>query len=482
MAIVFAVRGTSLDARYSSGGKTGIAAAGGWTVTVDAGAINGSSLVASSNNSVKPLSWIGRHNTPNGRAFSILTRFKTGYTGTPSATRPLLPMLGVAGGRGPRFEINHAITTGNIGIVILNELGSVCLNTNYGNWSPTNGTWYDMVFTWDGTTNANSAKLYIDASLTGQLTPSAALSASWANTWWNEIHFGGGVNAIWPNAQSLDEVIIWDSVIDPTSVTLDSGSGSLNGASRTSPVTVSSFDGNSYSDPGAANVLTGTSYIFAGVTQTGSYSVATYTDPGAGNVRSGTSYIYNNITTTGTLNVPSSSSAASGAINISDIKETIRYVINEANTTTGTPIDLSGSLSTRVKSVLKLNPEAIQLDANIFPYVTVFLSKKDIENKTIARDQATGKRQARLTFTIVGCVWNDLTADYRVDPADEDIEKLMENIEVILRHYSSLNNNCNWQFPTGVTYHTSPVAERSHVRVGIMDLQVTVYYQRTSID
>jgi hypothetical protein len=165
-----------------------------------------------------------------------------------------------------------------------------------------------------------------------------------------------------------------------------------------------------------------------------------------------------------------------GVIDISSIKENIRSVLNDANTTTGSPIDLSGNLSTRVKSVLKLNPEAIQLDVNVFPYVTVFTSKKDIQNKTIARDQATGKKLGTFTFTIVGCVWNDATTDYRSDAADEDVEKLMENVEQILRANTTLNGNCNWQFPTGVTYHSGRLSEGAHVRVGIMDLQVTVYY------
>ncbi len=233
-----------------------------------------------------------------------------------------------------------------------------------------------------------------------------------------------------------------------------------------------------YTDPGAANVASGTTYLFNAVTQTGTFSGggATYTDPGTTNVRIGTSYIYNNVTQTGSLNVPTAASGTANTVDIGNIKETIRYVINEANTTTGSPIDLSGNLSVRVKQIMKVNPEKIRIDANQLPCVTVFANKKTVKLQDITVNQVAGKRRADLILTIVGMFWNDSTLDYKEDSADEDLELLMENVERVLRHYTSLNNIVNWQFPTDITYHTVSYDEQTHLRVGVMDLQVSLFY------
>ena len=52
---------------------------------------------------------------------------------------------------------------------------------------------------------------------------------------------------------------------------------------------------------------------------------------------------------------------------------------------------------------------------------------------------------------------------------------MMENVEKVIRSYATLNNIVNWQFPTGVTYHTM-ADEEVHMRYGVMELQVTLFY------
>lgn len=307
MAIVFAVRGTSFDARYSSGGKEGMNIGGGMTVTADAGALSGSLFVAASNNNQKAITWTARRNTPNGRAISILRRVKIGYTGSPAAARPVLPFLSTASGRLARIEISHN-TAGNVVCTASNEAGTTILNaTSFGAWSPTSGTYYDVVMTWDGTTTANSFSIYIDGTLLGQATPTAAYSASWANTWFSEIATGGGVGSINDNATGIDEIVIWDTVIDPTSVGLVSGTGSLNGASRTSLVDVSSFDGASWTALTADKIKTGESQTQAGVAVNGTYTGSDrWSDPGVAHVRLSTAYKADSTTNnrTGTVRVP----------------------------------------------------------------------------------------------------------------------------------------------------------------------------------
>jgi hypothetical protein len=163
-------------------------------------------------------------------------------------------------------------------------------------------------------------------------------------------------------------------------------------------------------------------------------------------------------------------------VDIANIKETVRSVLDTANTTTASPLDLSSGLTNRIRSVMKLNPELIKVDAEVFPYVTIFTSKKSIRPQTIAGSQQGGKRRADLTFTVMGVVWNDYSSSITVDPADTDVEKLMENIEDVLRSNDNLAGYASWQIPTDVTYHSAPFDEDTHLRIGIMDLQVTVFY------
>ncbi len=481
MAIKFAVRGNSMDARYSSSGKTpgqlrgtGSGAGSGTTVVNSAAAgMIGSSYIDQyqATNDRHGLIYPGGNSLWTGQPFSILIRCAKKVNAVDMC---LFSIAGVSGETHGVIKCFLGNASKNVMLAINNDYNQTVLAQTDTGTGLTLNTFHDVVLTWTGTTAANGIKLYIDGVLINQYTATTAALAT-HEIWLCTINVGY-VQGINTTRIFTEEFVIWDSVIDPTSVLLTSGLGSLNGASRTAFVDVAAFDGTYDLDPGAANVTSGTSYVIDGVTMTGSYAVPNYTDPGIANVRLSTSYVFNNSTLVGTLSVPSSDSASVGAVNISNIKENIRYVLNEANTITGTPIDLSGNLTTRVNSILKVNPESIKLDANIFPYVTVFLSKKDIANKSIAGSQAIGKKEGKFTFTIVGCLWNDLTTDYKVDSADEDIEKLMENVEVVLRHHTSLNGNVNWQFPTGVTYHTSPVGEQSHVRVGVMELQATVWY------
>lgn len=166
---------------------------------------------------------------------------------------------------------------------------------------------------------------------------------------------------------------------------------------------------------------------------------------------------------------------SSGWVPINTIKDYIRSILQTAKDSSS-PISLSRNMVNAVSSVLTVNPEKLRPDANVFPCVTVFLSDKQIEAKTIAGNQVNGKRKAQLSFSIVGLMWNSNMVSYKQDPSDDDLEYLMENVEVVLRHYATLNNLCNWQIPTAVTYHSSGYDEQSHMRVGILNLDVTVYY------
>lgn len=169
-------------------------------------------------------------------------------------------------------------------------------------------------------------------------------------------------------------------------------------------------------------------------------------------------------------------SGTAGTVNIHNIKESIRFILDQANTATSSSVDLSSGLDTRVRSIFKLNPEKIQPQPSLFPCVTVFCDRKEIEQKDINTSMVVGRRRAKVHIKIVGILWNDQVSNIRYDDADDDIEQLMENVEAVLRHYATLGNNCNWQLPEDVTYHSVQYDEQTHMRVGVLGLVASVFY------
>lgn len=269
-SVVFAVQG-STNARYSMGGSQGFAQGNvPPTFAGDATSIHGSSIQFSAANNVRCICWPGRLNTSNNPAFSVLVRMRAGYTGAPAASRQIISMSSLSG-RGTALELIHSSTgSGTISVFARNDAASVCINSvGAGNFSPAGSTWNDIVFAWDGTTTGSSAKVYVNASMIGSGIVAAAAFAGVSNKHINEIQIGEGFNNGVNNADRFDEIVIWDYVIDPSNVALNSGNGALLGSGRLSAVAVAAYDGSDYTDPGISNVKSGTAYTFAGSSQVG---------------------------------------------------------------------------------------------------------------------------------------------------------------------------------------------------------------------
>lgn len=239
MGIVFYANGASFNAVYAPGGNIPFKFNPSQITTQSAG-LSGTVYDLSATQT-KFVSWTGYKNTPNGRAVSVLIRAAPQYTGTPASN---WAYWSIATGHAsasnifPFMELRH-LTNGNLAILGKNESGGTTMNSGAA-WSPTSGTYYDLVFTWDGTTTANAVKIYVNGTLLSQATSALAMSSGWTNTDWHDINIAATPN-VNLSKMYVDEFVIWDSVIDPTSVTLESGTGSLNGASRTSLVAHTEF-------------------------------------------------------------------------------------------------------------------------------------------------------------------------------------------------------------------------------------------------
>lgn len=159
----------------------------------------------------------------------------------------------------------------------------------------------------------------------------------------------------------------------------------------------------------------------------------------------------------------------------------IKDAIAAALTANNDPIapaffDLSTGMTKRVKRVLTVNPENTKPLANNLPCVCVYTLAKRPQPKSLGPNQTAVKRQGKVVMQLAGIVWNaNFQSNISDDPADRDLEHLMENIEEVLRNYPQISG-VSWQFPTDVTYHAASFDEETHLRVGFLDLELTVFY------
>lgn len=161
-------------------------------------------------------------------------------------------------------------------------------------------------------------------------------------------------------------------------------------------------------------------------------------------------------------------------LNLTSIKNGIKTILDTANDVAA-DYDLSTGLNRRVQKVLTYSPLAIAPQASFYPFVTIEVNRKDVEHMGMAKNQAVAKRRADIFFNIYGIFWEQITSNVTKDPADDQVEKLMENIEVILRTDLRLNSTVDWSRPLDVNYH-SGIDEDTHYRAGVMSFQASVYY------
>ena len=163
------------------------------------------------------------------------------------------------------------------------------------------------------------------------------------------------------------------------------------------------------------------------------------------------------------------------SLDLNALKENIQTLFQDANTTTAS-VPLSNGLTTKVQEIYKINPARISIQATNYPFVTIYISNKQIENADIARTQANAKRKAEIDVKVVGATFNSIYTNIDEDAADDECEDLMENIEQILRNNPTLSNFATWSYPTAVEYHSTQLDEQSIVRAGMLSLKTVVFY------
>ena len=163
-------------------------------------------------------------------------------------------------------------------------------------------------------------------------------------------------------------------------------------------------------------------------------------------------------------------------VDLNGILDFIKTTLDAANTTTGSPIDLSESVTSRVKKVLTVNPKRIPMQASYFPAVTCWISDKESGRDDIAKDQLITKRQSEIIINIAGMVFNQNMSTNDKDPSDRDINYLMENIELILRSIPNINSKVSHSSYSGTKYYSSGLNAQTHLSAGIITLTGKVFY------
>lgn len=283
MPVKFQIKGDGRDAWYASSLARAIVprqADANYAVITDATAgIFGGKYLNSTNN---PRTYhIGLDNCPNtGRAITVLWRGIPTFTGLPPTGIAFCEMGNASGGN-LCGGISGAIgTDGKLFMYGAQQhnASNFTFNASFGTAiSFTNFQALDIWFVWDGTAGTNKAELWVAQNGTLPVRI-ATMTASRANDLWDKYFMpyispweSLANNASNANRMHLNEFVVWDEVIDPTTF------GIRTGFITTS---IAAFEGYGYTDPGVSKVLSPASggpanYIFAGLTKIGTYTPPT---------------------------------------------------------------------------------------------------------------------------------------------------------------------------------------------------------------
>lgn len=163
------------------------------------------------------------------------------------------------------------------------------------------------------------------------------------------------------------------------------------------------------------------------------------------------------------------------SIDLNNIQTQIKLILDTANTTTATN-NLSDSMSDKVRNVFKLNPMKLPIQASQYPFVSVSIDGKSIEQINLGIGSANVQREASVDVNIIGGVYEDNFGAITEDPATTEIQLLMENIEEILRNNVTVNNTASWSGPNDVRYDTLQLEEGAHVRASLMVFRMKIFY------
>jgi hypothetical protein len=163
-------------------------------------------------------------------------------------------------------------------------------------------------------------------------------------------------------------------------------------------------------------------------------------------------------------------------LDLNTIISTVRTNLITANTTSGSPIDLSANLSKRVAQINNYSPAYIEPGRDKMPAIHVWLESKDVVQREVSINQTNGRREATLRMKIAGFVVMDTFQTQNIIKAEEELRTLMENIERVIRSDDQFGNTVDRQRITNVTYFDLPYADSVAFKAAVMDIEARKMY------
>lgn len=272
-AVIFAVRGESLTPRYARGGKAyaeyqapvnfGTPVATVASSSISCVGCYGSSVINVSllNGDSHSLRYTAGGNWPTGTDMSIRLRIVPTWSGNPATDKPIF-YAGSAVNDAPGGLVVYILDNGKLWF----RLGSASHTLTFYVTSTSNSA---LSFTAYAATEImiSCGSLSCSASQDGVNVPltNNTWSSAYANRF-NGVLAGSMTLGPYSSSYYLDELIIWDS--KETAVYTPSGSYEA----------VADVDVTQSSDPGIANVKSGTAYVISGVSLTGTAAIAAADD------------------------------------------------------------------------------------------------------------------------------------------------------------------------------------------------------------
>lgn len=162
---------------------------------------------------------------------------------------------------------------------------------------------------------------------------------------------------------------------------------------------------------------------------------------------------------------------------LNGLKDKLQSVLQTANTTTAST-DLSDGLDSRVRFISKKNPDMVFTQATHHPSIHIYPDNKDITSVDIVKDQTSARRGGVYNMNIMGIYQDFNTENNDEDKAMKNLIAMMENVEQIYREDPTLGGTTGvrYQQPTGVQYGLAGYDEEAYFRVGVLSLQVKIFY------
>ena len=258
--------GTQLNAYRALGGGTATllydAAAGASAPAIvtngSAGVFGGKVIQKADSSHTRGVIYPGGANIPSAPGpITWRIRIVPQFTGTPAAATMLMSAEGM-GAFNNRTCWFYLDTSNKLEWLLADQYGKQFVNSTSGTIGTSCAATVPIEFmaSWDGTTNAGAVTFSCNGVACGTSTANNA-AGTWNNALCSYVYLGGSGRFPSGNNYDINEAVIYNTA---QAVTYTPGS---------TFVTDTAFDASVYTDPGTGSVQSGTTYTFAGTSETG---------------------------------------------------------------------------------------------------------------------------------------------------------------------------------------------------------------------